>query len=234
MMRKLSLLLLPLLSALLIVSAVMVFEEVRSRQKENNLHEELLRLVEIPEQSTAPESLPQEEEVFAPEDSEAPEPAVHERNLSPLFGRNPECVGWICIEGTNIDYPVMHTPDDPQKYLRLNFDGEYSQSGVPFLDARCDPNRGTLLVYGHNMKNGTQFADLKKYLDTGFRNAHPNIAFETEAGIRFFTVVNVLRTDIYDEKYNEIAADDDTLMLSTCYGSAKSGRLLIIAKEANP
>lgn len=217
-----------LLSALMIASVIMICREAYLQQKEKKDHDELLQFIEIPEPSIPPENT----ETELPD--EPAEPAVQKRNLSPLIEQNSECIGWICIEGTNVDYPVMHTPKDPQKYLRRNFNGEYSVSGVPFLDARCDPYNGTLLIYGHNMKNGTQFSDLKNYLDTDFRNAHSIIEFETEVGIRYFTVVNVIRTDIYDEIYNEIATDDHTLMLSTCYGSAKSGRLLIIAKEVEP
>ena len=126
----------------------------------------------------------------------------------------------------------MHTPENPQKYLRKDFDGQYSQSGVPFLDARCDAENGTAIIYGHNMKNGTQFSDLKIYLNADFRESHPVIEFETKTGIRYFIVETVRKTDIYDEIYNQIKTDDDVLMLSTCYGSAKSGRLIIIAKEA--
>lgn len=228
MTRKFKIFFILLLSALMIASVIMIGREVYLQQKEKKDHEVLLQMIEIPEPSIPPK---------ATETSNVPEPtkpAVQKRNLSPLIEQNSECIGWICIEGTSVDYPVMHTPIDPQKYLRRDFVGEYSVSGVPFLDARCDPYNGTLLIYGHNMKNGTQFSDLKNYLDTDFRSAHSIIEFETEVGIRYFTVVNVIRTDIYDEIYNEIATDDHTLMLSTCYGSAKSGRLLIIAKEVEP
>lgn len=227
MMRKLKKIFILLLSALLIVSVIMIWREVNLQQKEKRMNGELLQLIEIPEPSTTTETT----ETESPEESDVTEPVVQKRNLSPLFELNSDCIGWIYIEGTNVDYPVMHTPNNPQKYLRQNFNGEYSISGVPFLDARCDPYQGTMLICGHNMKNGTQFSDLKNYLDTDFRNAHSVIEFETEVGIRFFTVVNVIRTDIYNEIYNDIATDDNTLVLSTCYGSAKSGRLLIIAKE---
>lgn len=81
------------------------------------------------------------------------------------------------------------------------------------------------------MKNGTQFGNLRKYLDNDFRRTHPTIELQTKSGVHFYTVVDVIRTDIYDEIYNQIKAEDNTLILSTCYGSAKSGRLLIIAKE---
>ena len=54
------------------------------------------------------------------------------------------------------------SPDNPQKYLRRSFYGEYSLSGVPFLDWRCDLQSDHLIVYGHNMKNGSMFGFLKK------------------------------------------------------------------------
>ena len=232
MMRKINIFLAFLLSALIALSAYMICRELSLQQKEKKEFEEILEIIEPSNTTTAST---EETEATASETAVVPEETESEdqkRNLAPLFEKNSECIGWIYIEGTNVNYPVMHTPNDPQKYLRKNFDGEYSQSGVPFLDARCSVDGGTAIIYGHNMKNGTQFSDLKKYLDADFRNSHLTIELETEAGIRFFTVVDVIRTDIYDEIYNEIHSDDNTLILSTCYGSAKSGRLLIIAKEA--
>ena len=125
----------------------------------------------------------------------------------------------------------MYTPSEPQKYLRRSFYGQYSQSGVPFLDGRCNLQSTNLIIYGHNMKNGTMFSDLKRYVDRDFLNAHRTVKFETVDGIRYFTVTEVLRTDITDAWYDRIAAGDGgrCLVLSTCYGSGKDGRLLIIA-----
>lgn len=126
----------------------------------------------------------------------------------------------------------MHTPSDPQKYLRRNFYGKYSQSGVPFLDGRCNLQNTNLIIYGHNMRNGTMFSNLKKYVDRDFLNAHRTVKFETVDGIRYYTVAEVLKTNTSDEWYNRITAEDcRQLILSTCYGSGKDGRLLIIAAE---
>ncbi len=222
-MRKLNIFLVFLLSALVVISAYMIYKQVTMQQNEINKFDELLEIVEDTSSVT-------EETTEIPKDTEPSEQKV--RNLKPLFERNNDCIGWICIAGTNINYPVMHTPDSPQKYLRKDFDGQYSQSGVPFLDARCSINSGTAIIYGHNMKNGTQFSDLKKYLNSDFRDSHSTIEFEAKNGIRYFTVISVKKTDIYDEIYNQLN-NDGTLILSTCYGNAKSGRLIIIAKEAN-
>ena len=223
-MRKLNIFLIPLLSALVVISAFMIYRQITTQQKEINKFDELVEIVEETSGIT-------EETTEESKNTESLEQTTKSRNLKPLFERNSDCIGWICIPGTNINYPVMHTPNNPQKYLRKDFDGNYSQSGVPFLDARCDSESGTAIIYGHNMKNGTQFFDLKKYLNADFRSSHSVIEFETKNGVRLFTVISVITTDIYDEIYNQINTDD-TLMLSTCYGNAKSGRLIIIAKEA--
>lgn len=98
-----------------------------------------------------------------------------------LHQRNPDLGGWVRIEDTRIDYPVMYTPDEPQRYLHRSFEGDYAYSGVPFVDAGCalSPNSTHLLVYGHHMKNGTMFADLMKYQKQEFYEKHPVILFDT-------------------------------------------------------
>lgn len=224
-MKMLKILLILLLSALVVISGYMVYKEVTTQQKEIEKFDELQKIVE--ETTDVPETNNEESNT-----EELSDTIEKSRNLIPLFERNADCIGWICIPDTNINYPVMHTPNNPQKYLRKDFDGQYSQSGVPFLDARCNAESGTAIIYGHNMKNGTQFSDLKNFLNTDFRNAHSVIEYETKTGVRYFVVETVKKTDIYDEIYNQIKNEDDTLILSTCYGSAKSGRLIIIAKEA--
>ena len=225
-----------LLSALCLFSLGMAWKEYADRGKDKEIFEELAELVELPEETTVPitETEAPDTTEAAPDETAAAEtePTEQKRNLAPIFSQNSECIGWICIEGTAVDYPVMHTPGDPQKYLRKNFYGEYSVSGIPFLDYRCTLDTN-LIIYGHNMKNGTMFSDLKKYLDSTFRAEHPTIELETADGVRYFTVAEVIRTDIYDERYEDIKCEDgrQLLILSTCYGSAKSGRLLIVAVE---
>lgn len=241
--RRISLiLLLLLLSAVCLVSITMAWKEYADQASDRHAFEQLAELVEKPEETTGPA-----EETDAPDtgdlttdstteettDAETePEPTEQKRNLAPIMEQNRDCIGWIYIEGTAVNYPVMYTPNDPQKYLRKNFEKKYSVSGIPFLDYRCTLDTN-LIVYGHNMKNGTMFSDLKKYLDKSFREQHPVIELETADGVRYFTVTEVIKTDIYDKRYEEIEVTDgrQKLILSTCYGSAKSGRLLVIAEE---
>ncbi|MEE0175212.1 MAG: class B sortase [Eubacterium sp.] len=201
------------------LAGVKIYSELREQQKEKEDFAVVSQIAEPTVTAALTESEPTEQ------------PAA-ERNIQALIAENSDCIGWLSIDGTNISYPVMHTPSEPQKYLRRNFYGRYSQSGVPFLDGRGNLQSTNLIIYGHNMRNGTMFSNLKKYVDRDFLNAHRTVKFETADGIRYFTVTKVLRTDITDAWYDRIAAEDGRqLILSTCYGSGKDGRLLIIAAE---
>lgn len=204
------------------LAGVNIYYELKERQKEKD---DFAAVSQIAEPTVTAEQTESEQ-------AEPTEEPAAERNISALIAANTDCIGWISIDGTNISYPVMHTPNDPQKYLRRSFHGQYSQSGVPFLDWRCSTDGGNRIIYGHNMKNGTMFSDLKKYLNTDFLNAHRTVKFETADGVQTFTVTEVLKTNTADSWYNRITCEDGHhLILSTCYGSGKDGRLLIIAEE---
>lgn len=211
-----------LLSAAAVLAGANIYSELKERQKEKENFAAVSRIAEPTVTAEQTES----------EQAEPTEEPAAERNIPALIAANTDCIGWLSIDGTNISYPIMHTPHDPQKYLRRNFYGKYSQSGVPFLDGRCDLQSSNLIIYGHNMKNGTMFSDLKKFLNTDFLNAHRTVKFETADGVKTFTVTEVLKTNTADPWYDRIAAEDGHhLILSTCYGSGKDGRLLIIAEE---
>lgn len=207
------------------LSGINIYSELRQQQKEKEDFKAIAEIAELP-MTEAPT-----EQTESGQAEPTEEPAA-ERNIPKLIAANTDCIGWLSIDGTNISYPVMYTPSEPQKYLRRSFYGQYSQSGVPFLDGRCNLQSTNLIIYGHNMKNGTMFADFKKYVDRDFLNAHRTVKFETMDGIRYFTVTKVLKTNTSDAWYDRIAAEDGRhLILSTCYGSGKDGRLLIIAEE---
>ena len=219
-----------LLSAAAVLSGVKIHSELKERQKEKKDFASVAEIAKLPMTEAPAESVTDTETETSAEPTEQP---AAEHNIQALIAENADCIGWLSIDGTNISYPVMYTPSEPQKYLRRNFYGKYSQSGVPFLDGRCGLQSTNLIIYGHNMRNGTMFADLKKYVDRDFLNAHRTVKFETADGIRYFIVTEVLRTDITDAWYDRITAEDGSrcLVLSTCYGSGKDGRLLIIAAE---
>lgn len=100
---------------------------------------------------------------------------------SELYKVNNDIIGWVAIEDTKIDYPVMQTQSNPEYYLHRSFDKERSSAGTPFMDAGSDIFIPTsnFLVYGHNMKNGTMFHDLLKYESEGFYEKHKTFEFDT-------------------------------------------------------
>lgn len=118
-----------------------------------------------------------------PEDTEPAEGHPSELQILPkyqtVYNMNSDMFGWISIDGLQFSYPVMYTPEDEEYYLRRGFDGAYARSGVPFVDTDCKLGCGNYLIYGHNMTNGTMFAQLLSYADESFWKEHPVISFDT-------------------------------------------------------
>lgn len=120
------------------------------------------------------------------------EPKGHD--ISILQEENPECVGWVSIEGTDIDYPVMCSPDDPDYYLDHSFDKTSNRHGVPFLDSRCNIDTAdNLIIYGHHFAEGDMFSTLHKYASYSYYEEHPIITLETAEGASQYRIAAVLR-----------------------------------------
>ena len=231
-------------AAMFLLSGFLLIREVHMQQKAVADFEELSVLISTQSTEETPET-------------EATEPVFH-RNLELLFARNKDCIGWITIADTQVNYPVMHTPTEPERYLRRNFDKKSSTAGVPFLDGTCTLSCDNLIIYGHNMRNGTMFADITKYTDEAYFSAHPVMELETADGLFQFSVFAVVRLKADDSWYafhtvqteadyaNAVAdikarALYDTeiapafgnrlLTLSTCYGANKSDRIVVIGAE---
>ena len=115
-----------------------------------------------------------------------------------LYWENTDMVGWILIEDTNIDYPVMQTPADPTYYLKHDFEKHYTDYGCPFMQADCDvlcPS-DNLIIYGHNMKDGSMFADLAKYRSKDFWQVHKTVWFDTAVGGYAYEIFAVIHTTV--------------------------------------
>lgn len=115
-----------------------------------------------------------------------------------LYLENSDMVGWIQIEGTGIDYPVMQTPADPNCYLKHDFEKRYTDYGCPFMQADCDAiaPSDNLIIYGHNMKDGSMFADLAKYRSKDFWQAHKTVWFDTALDSSAYEVFAVIHTTV--------------------------------------
>ncbi len=113
--------------------------------------------------------------------------------LADLYAQNSDLVGSLEVVGTDINYPVMQTPNDPEYYLKRDFYGESSTAGTLFVDYRCDivnPTTNTI-IYGHNMRSGTMFGGLKRYLNHDFYLAHKTIIFKTLYEQQEYEIVGV-------------------------------------------
>ena len=115
-----------------------------------------------------------EESDLSAEELAAAEAVLAREKYTALFAQNNDFIGWIRIDGTNVNYPVMQTPNKPDFYLKRSFDKSYSDYGVPYIDEACMTGiSNNLVIYGHHMNDGSMFADLCKYTDADFCKEHP-------------------------------------------------------------
>lgn len=125
---------------------------------------------------------------------------VDEDKYKDLYEQNHDFVGWIRIDDTPIDYPVMQSKNNPEFYLRHNFNKEYSRFGVPFVQANCDIETDeNIIIYGHNMKNKTMFNALTQYSDREFYDNHKLIRFDTLNESNLYEVIAVFKTRAYSD-----------------------------------
>ncbi len=121
-----------------------------------------------------------------------------------LYAENPDTIGWLYIEGTNIDYVVMQT-DDNDYYLRRTFYGEDDTNGTLFVDYRSDVVNTTFntIIYGHNMRSGRMFGGLKKYLEEGYLEEHSTITFNTIYEYRTYEILCVCLSEVQYQDEDE-------------------------------
>jgi len=176
-------------------------------------------------------------------------------DIAALQAMNPDCVGWITIPGTLIDYPVMWTPSDLEHYLRTAFGGEYSSYGVPFMDGRCSIDSDNIIMYSHNKFDGTMFTPLIHYGEKDYFQNHRTILFETVEGVRLYNIFAVCRADAYKSKiyktidfqnkneFLNVVQNDSVIYtapkerakkfitLSTCDISQQNGRWVVVGEQ---
>lgn len=195
-------LLVTILSVTFLVSGCFVARYTIDALRQKSEYNELAALVEQarsetePRQATVPQvTEPAEEALPATEPTEPTEPVML-ADYVPLYELNPDIVGWLEIENLGISYPVMQTPDRPDYYLKRNFSGESNAHGCLYVRESCDvfDPSDNVTVYGHNMKNGTMFAGLKKYLSKDFWQENQTFRFDTLYERHTYTVFAVFTT----------------------------------------
>lgn len=121
----------------------------------------------------------------------------------PIFQLNPDLVGWIKVNNTIIDYPVVQTPDRENYYLKRDFYGADSKHGTIYVteDADVKAPSDNMTIYGHRMNDGTMFADLLKYKSESFFKQNPTFTFNTIYDYREYQILCVFVTAAYQDTY---------------------------------
>lgn len=174
---------------------------------------------------------------------------------------NPDVYAWITVPGTDIDYPILQHASDNSYYLMHNIDGSYGYPGCIYtenLNSKDFTDNNTV-IYGHNMKNGSMFAQLHKYEDPDFFDANREVLIYLPEEVLHYTVFaayiyddrhllysfDFADPDVYqkylDSVFNirdmsanidkdmTVTKDDQIVTLVTCIGSQPNNRLLVQA-----
>ena len=175
--------------AVFVFSAYKVFGEIWQKQQEQNAFEELSQQIDT--------------SVAQPEEKGKTPEELRLEGYAKLKETNPHFVGWIKIDGTPLDYPVVHTPDNPEYYLRRAFDGSYAVSGTPFVGQGCTVDSTNVLVYSHRMNNETMFTTLLDYAEKSFWEEHKEIQFDTVDRLQKYEIFSAFYIDVpYEEDDN--------------------------------
>lgn len=118
--------------------------------------------------------------------------------IEKLQEQNSDIVGWIEVEGTNINYPVLQGEDNSY-YMNHNYKKEENTYGSIFLDKDYDWSipSSNLLLYGHNLQNGELFHDILNYKDKSYYEEHPVIRFTTEKEDSEFEIISAFYSRVY-------------------------------------
>lgn len=162
-------------------------------------------------------------------------------------------IGWINVPETKINYPVMYSGDN-DFYLHRAVDGSYLRVGSIFLDYRCNSDFTSRIniLYGHNMSDGSMFADVIKFIDSSYFDSHnygwlstPNTVYkidffsvsQPENYNDFYDVNSDVNLWLYDLRANSfiwrnigISENDQFISLSTCTDSEGSSRTVLTGK----
>lgn len=175
-MNKIYNLILILLIVILAISSYFFIKEIADNKKENNIYEELQNII----QNNIPDSNENEFKDISTDNSSNLSYTVkstNNYNLESISKINTDIIGWLKIDGTNINYPVMQNGDF---YLHRNVYKNYSSSGTPYLAEHCNlKTSDNLIIYGHHMKNSTMFSSLDNYKNYNYYKNHKYIKFYT-------------------------------------------------------
>ncbi len=134
------------------------------------------------------------------DESEKPQKEILDEYKN-LVNKNQRLIGWVKIDDTNIDYPVMQTTNN-EYYQDHNLNQEYDKNGSIFMDKDCDVLKPStnFILYGHHMKNGQMFGKLDLYEKKEYYEEHPYIQFDTIYEKGLYQIMYVFRSRVYSEE----------------------------------
>lgn len=170
----------------LLVSTGMLVHYSADSAKQTEQYKELAEMVEQTETDT-PETVQQPDTILS--------------EYMELHEQNQDMVGWISIEGTKLNYPVMQSIDEPDFYLKHGFDKEYTSYGCPYVQENCNvlAPLDNLVIYGHHMNDGYMFAVLDQYKKETFWKEHKTIRFDTLTEQKDYEIVAAFKTVVYTD-----------------------------------
>lgn len=211
------------------VSAFMVGSYVLESKKQEQLRNELSNMVADATQPAAESTAPAanteatEAPTEAVEETDPPEPTMIPE-LAEVYEKNQDTVGWIKIEGTKMDNPVMQTPDDPNYYLKRDFNHNASDWGTVYAWSAADLNEPSdnITLFGHNMKDGSMFAALNAYTSKAAWEKNPLIFFNTLTEYHTYKIFAVFKVSAnigsfaYHQFVDAANQEDFDDFVSTC------------------
>ena len=166
-----------------------------------------------------------------PDDQEEPEDKLPEIDFDGLRAINKDIVAWIQIPGIAVDYPVVQGKDN-EHYLHYTFDGKANKAGSIFLDYRTRPDftDSKVILYGHNMKDGSMFSNLKKFENVDFQKNHKTVYLYLPEKTLYMEVIECKRVSmsnaVYDLGIQDESGNLEEMILSTCSVSSNTRLIL--------
>ncbi|MGN0977489.1 MAG: class B sortase [Faecousia sp.] len=176
------------------VSAFLVGSYLLEGKEQEDRYDQLAQIVSEAQTavSTAPKTI---ETMGATEPDETTEPTMIP-GYEELYTENSDMVGWLKIEGTKVNYPVMQTPDEAGYYLYRDFDKKDSKRGAIFAWETADINEPSdnITLFGHNMADGSMFAGLMAYENKSAWENNSLIFFDTLTEYHIYKIFAVFKT----------------------------------------
>lgn len=193
-MRVIKYLLLMICISILCFSIYSLYKIQNEQNQNDDLKQDLIQEIKIPD-------IPSEEPDFIVD-------------FSKLKGINKDVVGWIVMEGTQVNYPIVQGNNNSY-YLNHSYEKKYSSFGSIFLDYSSSSNffDRNSFIYGHHTRNGSMFGELKKYMNKDFFKEHPSFYLYTPDGNYQADIFSVYTADALSDSYNQSFASSEDFKL---------------------